>query len=147
MGLVHLGSETGRTCCNVMLAPFYKDPTEKTPLIILDKENAKFELIGVCIPPDGKEFFEPVLAWLRKYLEAPLEETTFVFNLDYFNISSSKMVLFILYKLLELQQKGKVVKVRWFYNDEDLFEAGQDYEYISKLDFSFVKTSKEFVVK
>ncbi|MCD6068177.1 MAG: hypothetical protein K0S33_3003 [Bacteroidetes bacterium] len=126
---------------------FFKDPTEKTPLVILDKEKARFELIGVSVPTDGKEFYQPVLDWMKKYAEAPLEETVFVFNLDYFNISSSKMILFVLYKLQEIESMGKKVKVKWFYNDEDLFEAGQDYEYISRLDFVFVKTSKEYLVK
>lgn len=126
---------------------YYSDPTDKTPLIILDKEKQKFELIGVSVPADGKEFYQPALDWLKEYHTDPLDVTEFVFNLDYFNISSSKMILFILYKLQELQASGKTVKVKWFYNDEDLFEAGQDYEYISKLDFVFVKTSKEYLVK
>lgn len=130
-----------------MLKPLYIDPTEKTPLILLDAETGKFELIGVSIPHDGKEFYQSTLDWLRSYVIKPLPETEFTFNLDYFNISSSKMVLFILYKLKEIQDKGLNVKVKWFYNDEDLFEAGQDYEYISKLDFVFVKTLKEYVVK
>lgn len=125
----------------------FKDPTEKTPLIILDKEKERFELIGVSVPHDGKEFYQPVLDWMKQYAADPLEETVFIFNLDYFNITSSKMILFILYKLQEIEASGKKVKVKWFYNDEDLFEAGQDYEYISRLDFVFVKTSKEYLVK
>ena len=129
-----------------MNSVYYIEPTEKTPLVILDPDKKKFEIIGVSVPQDGRDFYQPVLDWLKEYNEDPLELTEFVFNLDYFNISSSKMILFVLYKLQELQQKGKQVKIKWFYNDEDLFEVGQDYEYISKLDFVFIKTSKEYLV-
>jgi hypothetical protein len=71
----------------------------------------------------------------------------FVINLDYFNISSSKMILFVFYKLMEIKQQEKKVNVIWFYNDEDLYEAGEDYEFITKLDFEFKKVSKSYLVK
>jgi hypothetical protein len=70
----------------------------------------------------------------------------FVLNLDYFNISSSKMILFILYKLQEISASGVVIKIKWFFNSEELLEAGEDYQFISKLKFEYVETSKEYLV-
>jgi SiaC family regulatory phosphoprotein len=124
----------------------YIEPTEKTPLVLLDPEKRKFQIIGVSVPEDGKVFYQPVLDWLKIYCENPIEDMEFVFNLDYFNISSSKMVLFILYKLQELKQQGKKVSIKWFYNDDELLEVGEDYEYISKLDFVFIKVLKDYLV-
>lgn len=121
---------------------FYLDPTEKTPLVVLDKANEKFELIGVSVPENGTEFYKPILSWFTDYANAPLKTTELTINLDYFNISSSKMILFIFYKLMELKSKGYEVKIRWFYNDEYIFEAGTDYEYITQLDFVYQKVSK-----
>jgi len=126
---------------------FFREPTEKTPLIILDPEQKKFEIIGVSVPENGKEFYQPVLEWLSAFAVKPPGEMTLVINLDYFNISSSKMILFIFYKLMEIKQLGKEVRVVWFYNDEDLYEAGEDYEYITKLNFEFTKVSKSYLVQ
>jgi hypothetical protein len=125
---------------------FFREPTEKTPLIIFDPEQQKFEIIGVSVPENGKEFYQPVLDWLTGFAAKAPEKLTFVINLDYFNISSSKMLLFIFYKLMEYDKKGKQVKVIWFYNDDDLYEAGEDYEFITKLDFEFKKVSKSYLV-
>lgn len=115
--------------------------TEKTPLVILDYEQGKFEIIGVSVPENGAEFYKPVLAWMNAYAESPSEQTVLVINLGYFNISSSKMILFLFYKLMEIRDKGKKVMVHWYYNDEELYEAGTDYEYITNLDFRYKKVS------
>jgi hypothetical protein len=126
---------------------FFREPTDKTPMILLDPEQKKFQIIGVSVPEKGKEFYQPALEWLSKFIPHAPESLEFVVNLDYFNISSSKMILFIFYKLMELQQQGKKISVIWFYNDEDLYEAGEDYEYITKLDFTFRKVSKSYLVQ
>ena len=80
------------------------EPTEKTPLVILDPDKNKFEIIGVSVPQDGRDFYQPVLDWLKDYNEHPLELTEFVFNLDYFNISSSSIFLYYLSKFKEFNQ-------------------------------------------
>lgn len=129
-----------------MSSTFYIEPTEKTPLVVMDALNNKFEIIGVSIPQDGREFYQPILDWLTEYAKNPKKEMEFVLNLDYFNISSSKMILFILYKLQEINALGVEIKIKWFFNSEELLEAGEDYQFISKLKFEYVETSKEYLV-
>jgi hypothetical protein len=48
-----------------------------------------------------------------------------------------------LYKLNELAENGKEVRVEWLYRqtDEDMYEVGQDYAYMVKVPFIF----KEYV--
>jgi hypothetical protein len=107
------------------------------PDIILDKENGIFEISGISLPENGKEFYQPVLDFLSEYNEKPNEVTHFVFNLRFFNISSSKMILFILFKLRELNDSGKTVLVTWCYDDEDIHEAGKDFEHMVSVPFQF----------
>ena len=109
------------------------------PDIILDKENGIFEIKGISMPENAKFFYKPVLDFLNEYVHAPNKVTHFVFNLKYFNISSSKMILFILYKLQEIHKAGHTVLVTWCYDDEsdDILEAGQDYEMMSKIPFQY----------
>lgn len=111
--------------------------TDIYPTIIMDKENGVFEIKGVSLPLDGKEFYQPVLDFLDEYSQNPNKITLFVFNLKYFNISSSKMFLFMLYKLKELYDSGKAVVVIWSYDDEDIREAGDDFQHMVDVPFQF----------
>jgi len=109
------------------------------PTVILNKRDGIFRIEGNSTPENGKEFFEPVINWLSEYAGKPNEETHFIFDLDYFNISSSKAFLFILYKLLEIQQAGKKVHVTWCYSDAYILGAGRDYGHMVKIPFEFKK--------
>ena len=107
------------------------------PSIILNKKDGIFQIEGNSTPENGKVFFEPVIDWLTEYAKAPNVETHFVFKLDYFNISSSKSFLFILYKLCEIQKSGKKVRVTWCYSDAYILGAGRDYGFMVKIPFEF----------
>ena len=109
------------------------------PTVILNKRDSIFRIEGNSTPENGKEFFEPVLNWLNEYSKKPNPETKFIFDLDYFNISSSKAFLFILYKLLEIQQSGHKIHVTWCYSDAYILGAGRDYAFMVKIPFEFVK--------
>ena len=109
------------------------------PTVILNKRDSIFRIEGNSTPENGKEFFEPVLNWLNEYSKKPNPETKFIFDLDYFNISSSKAILFMLYKLLEIQQAGHKIHVTWCYSDAYILGAGRDYAFMVKIPFEFVK--------
>jgi len=115
------------------------EATVKTPEVLLDPSNAVFEIKGKSIPDDAEEFFNRILVWLEDYVSNPNEITEVKIDLEYFNISSSKRILFLFYKLNELNEKGKDVKIIWYYNeeDEDMFEVGQDYAFMVKIPFEF----------
>ena len=101
------------------------------------------EIKGRSIPDQPDEFWLPVLSWFESYLLDPSPNTTVKIDLEYFNISSSKRILFLLYKLNELVDKGKFAHVEWYYRqtDEDMYEVGQDYAYMVKVPFEF----KEYI--
>ncbi len=107
------------------------------PTIIMDKENGVFEIKGASLPENGKEFYQPVLDFLDEYSHNPNKITLFVFNLKFFNISSSKMFLFILYKLKELYDSGRAVVVIWSYDHDDIREAGDDFQQMVDVPFQF----------
>ncbi|HIP37467.1 MAG TPA: DUF1987 domain-containing protein [Crocinitomix sp.] len=127
------------------MEPLRIQATVKTPEILFDPVNEVFEIKGKSVPDDAEEFFRDVLEWVEDYISNPNESTVFKIDLEYFNISSSKRILFLFYKLNELKEKGKKIKVQWFYNedDEDMFEVGQDYAFMVKIDFEFISYSLE----
>lgn len=117
------------------------------PTIIMDKENGIFEIKGVSLPKNGKEFYQPVLDFIDEYAQDPNKITLFVFNLKFFNISSSKMFLFMLYKLKELYDSGKTVLVIWSYDHDDIREAGDDFQQMVDVPFQFKEVFEESFVK
>jgi len=115
--------------------------TSQTPEIDFNPKTGVMQIKGRCIPDEPDNFWLPVLNWFESYLLNPVENTTFQIDLDYFNISSSKRILFLLYKLNELAEEGREVCVEWHYRDadEDMFEVGQDYAYMVRVPFKFVE--------
>ena len=114
----------------------------QTPFIHFSNKSGVMEIKGRSIPDQPDDFWIPVLNWFESYLMNPVHKTVIKINLEYFNISSSKRILFLLYKLNELAAAGKEVHVEWLYRlaDEDMYEVGQDYAYMVKVPFVF----KEF---
>lgn len=119
---------------------FLRRPTRTTPYVNLDLDAGVYVVAGRSIPIDAELFYRPVINWLDQLLEEPPSAISFVFQLEFFNIASSKRILFILYKLAEIKAGGCNVKVQWMYEkqDEDTLEIGQDYaQMVDELDFVF----------
>ncbi|MCH2234299.1 MAG: DUF1987 domain-containing protein [Crocinitomicaceae bacterium] len=125
--------------------PLRIQATAKTPEVLLDPSNNIFEIKGKSVPEDADAFYNLILKWFDDYVVQPNESTLLRVDLEYFNISSSKRLLFLLYKLNELQARGADVKIQWFYSeaDEDMFEVGQDYAFMVKIPFQFVEREAE----
>ena len=111
----------------------------QTPYINFDKGTGVMQIKGRSIPDQPDEFWGPILSWFDSYILSPSTKTTVIIDLEYFNITSSKRILFLLYKLNELSESGSDVKVEWLYRDtdEDMYEVGQDYAYMVKVPFEF----------
>ncbi len=109
--------------------------TEDTPKIILDKKHEIFEISGRSLPEDSAEFYAPVLEWIERYSEDPNTSTEFVFKLEYFNTSSSKLILDVLSALEDISD----MKVSWYFHDddEDMEEAGQEFSELVEIPFEF----------
>lgn len=126
-------------------------PTKTTPYVHLDTDTHTYVIAGRSIPIDAEVFYNPVLNWLTALgEEGEVKKLEFCFRFDFFNIASSKRVLFILYKLAELQKEGVVVNIRWMYEnvDEDMLEIGQDYAVmIEQLNFVFEAFDAETIMQ
>lgn len=113
------------------------EATRDTPGVILDPANNKFEMNGKSLPEDVSAFYDPILDWVGGYAESPNEKTTFEMKMNYFNTASSKMLLDLLFALEEMAEEGNAVQIHWHYkeNDEDMKEAGEEYEDIVEIPF------------
>jgi len=104
--------------------------TLSTPEVLLDPKSNTYQISGRSLPIDADLFYQPILNWFDLAIESQsLNSIQLEIRLEYFNIASSKRILFILYKLLKLQDQGVNVLIRWMYEsaDEDMLELGRDY--------------------
>ena len=119
---------------------FYHKPKKVLPGVFLDHETGKLKIYGQSCPINADEFYAPIMEWFDNYLENPQKSTVLEISLSYFNTVSAKIIMIILKKMETLSEKGKKVKIRWFYHkhDEDLQDAGEDFETIIDVEFEFV---------
>ncbi|HPD94246.1 MAG: DUF1987 domain-containing protein [Bacteroidales bacterium] len=116
------------------------ESTTETPKVLLDKEKSIIEFAGNSLPEDVTSFYNPILEWIDTYVENPNAKTLIDMSFDYYNTSSSKMILKILEKFREIHRKGYEVQVNWHYmdDDEDMIEAGEDYAEHLKIPFKLI---------
>jgi len=121
--------------------PLIIEESIKTPTISFDSGSGVLEIKGKSIPENSLEFYKPVFEWLDQYSASPASQTVFRVHLEYFNTSSSKCILDIFRKLESVSLRGNNVKVHWFYeaDDEDMMEAGDDYQALVKIPFELIK--------
>ena len=115
--------------------------TDDTPSVILDKDNGIFEFSGRSLPEDVTAFYQPVLDWIDEYASQANDTTDVLFKLEYFNTASSKVLLDILLKFEEINGSKGGVTVKWHYHEdeEDMKEAGEEYEDIVDVPFEYVE--------
>lgn len=113
----------------------------KTPTVSFDPDNGIMELKGRSIPENSIEFYKPVVDALDEYSKNPKEVTKVNIQLEYFNTSSSKCILDLFKKLENIHKEGKEVVINWHYeeDDEDMLEAGEDYQAIIKVPFKMIE--------
>lgn len=115
--------------------------TPKTPSVNMNPQTGVVEIKGRSIPENSIEFYKPIVDWLEEYANGPAEKTVVNVQLEYFNTSSSKCILDVFKKLEVLKKDQNDVVINWYYeeDDEDMLEAGEDYESIIKVPFKMIQ--------
>ncbi len=117
----------------------------KTPSVRFNAEKGIIEIKGRSIPENAIEFYKPMVDWLDEYSRNPAKETVVNFQLEYFNTSSSKCILDLFKKLEAIHKESRSVIINWYYeeDDEDMLEAGEDYESIIRIPFTMIEMEEQ----
>ncbi|MBE9509378.1 MAG: DUF1987 domain-containing protein [Bacteroidetes bacterium] len=123
------------------MEPILFEGTLKTPTINFNADNGIIEIKGRSIPENSIEFYKPLVNWLENYKENAQPMTKVIIQLEYFNTSSSKCILDVFKKLEAIYKAKNPVEIHWYYeeDDEDMLEAGEDYESIIRVPFKMVE--------
>ena len=120
------------------MEPFQIEATDDSPKVVLDDQNQVFLFEGESRPQHTFKFFEPIVNWLTEYGKILFwqkehfgknRRMTFQFKLSYFNSTSAKFIGDVLSILDKYCQDGFEVRVKWFYQSEDLDmkESGEEF--------------------
>ena len=121
------------------------EATPKTPEVELNPDG-KLYVKGRSIPENSVGFYAPIYEWLDEYAKNPQPKTEVNVHLEYFNTSSSKCILDFFKRLEAMHNSGNTqVLVKWHYeeDDEDMLEAGEDYEAILSIPFEMIEMEEE----
>ncbi len=112
--------------------------TPKTPSVVFDTKGGSLEIKGRSIPENSIEFYKPLIDWIESYSQAPQTKTILNIQLEYFNTSSSKCILDLFKKLEAINNE---ITINWYYeeDDEDMLEAGEDYDAIINIPFKMIE--------
>ncbi len=133
------------------MEPLIRQNTKSTPYVHFDAASGTYVIGGRSIPIDAEIFYKPILNWIDRYAESqPINKMELCLRFDFFNIASSKRILFIMYRLLEMRNQGWNISIKWMYerNDADMLEIGQDYSFmLDELPFTFEEFDTEKLSK
>ncbi len=119
------------------------ESTGVSPEVIFDYDNNNFSIRGRSVVTEVDSFYAPLINWLDQAEGKIDKRLDFVFDLEYFNIFSSKRILFILYKLRDLRVAGADINVIWHFSmeDDEMKEVGEDFACMVNLPFEFISNT------
>lgn len=118
------------------------EKTDNTPKVVFDPEKNIFELSGSSHPENPAKFFNPILNWIDEYAKAPNKHTIISFKFDYFNSSTAKYILNVLWGFEKIAKAGSSkITFQWYYLEEDLdaFASGERYSQLTTSEFKLIK--------
>ena len=101
--------------------------TNNLPSLDFDEEAGLLILTGRSTSVEKDDFWNPLIEKMDSYLNTP-RDITMVIDFEYFNTTSAKSML-ELFKLIvnKTKKNNKTFLIEWFYDDNDMMEAGEDY--------------------
>jgi len=124
---------------------FKLEGSPKTPTIEFNSGKGYLLIKGRSIPENSIEFYKELIKTLEEYNKNPKANTKVDIQLEYFNTSSSKCILDVFKKLEKINAGNSEVIINWHYeeDDEDMLEAGEDYQAIINLPFKMIEVEEE----
>ena len=127
------------------MADLKLEGSPKTPTIEFDSGDGYLLIKGRSIPENSIEFYKSLIESLETYNNSPQSSTKVDIQLEYFNTSSSKCILDVFKKLETINSGNSEVVINWYYeeDDEDMLEAGEDYQAIINIPFKMIEVEEE----
>ncbi|KZL92468.1 DUF1987 domain-containing protein [Clostridium magnum] len=121
----------------------YIEETKSSPEVDFNSETGILKIKGQSYPENAFKFYEPLFDWIDDYFEDHNDATQLDLGLIYLNTSSIKCLMDIIYKFEESAQKGKKIRINWYYksSNRNILECGKELEedLDAELEFNFIE--------
>jgi hypothetical protein len=95
--------------------------SSSTPEVDFNVLNNVQRIAGVSTPLDSIEFYSPMIHWINQNANVLKENCVFEFELNYFNSSSMKALVWLLQQMEEMILDGKSWSICWVIVEDDEF--------------------------
>lgn len=95
------------------------DATDRSPLVLLDRENSVLKIEGRSYPEEGMDFFDPIILRFKTLQKSESPIQTIHVRLEYYNSATSKALAELFQGLMSAKRAGVDAKVIWEYEEED----------------------------
>ncbi len=95
------------------------EPTDRSPRVILDRQDSVLLLEGRSYPEEGMDFFDPILVRFRSIQESDNPIRVIHIRLEYYNSATTKAIADLLTALELSARRGNEAKVLWEYEADD----------------------------
>jgi len=100
--------------------------TKSAPEIDFNPEEGMLFLKGRSIPENATKLYEPIIEWLKEYIQHPPEKTYLHFNLTYFNTASSIWMARMVKVLSNIDDPDKLLTINLYFHVEEYDEMDDE---------------------
>ena len=121
---------------------YYQEATKSSPEINFEPKTSTLTIKGESYPENSFAFYKPIFDLVEKALEQK-DVFKMVIKVSYLNTSSTKSFMNLLDIVDDAHQKGKDVKVEWYYEEdnEHSYELALDFKDYLELPFEIISLS------
>ena len=95
------------------------EATQRTPLVLLDRQESVLKLEGRSYPEEGMDFYEPIIVRFKSLQGSEDPIRMIHIRLEYYNSSTAKALSDLFQALGIAKNAGHAVKVIWEFEEED----------------------------
>lgn len=118
------------------------EKTKSSPFVLLDPNKHVIRIKGQSYPENAAAFYEPIFAWIEKYMERANETLTVEIYLAYLNTSSTKAIMTMFDMLEDAYSRGRGISIQWHYDSDNEMglEYGEDFKEDLTVPFTIIET-------
>lgn len=117
--------------------------TKRTPQIYFNQVEGELKISGRSLPENSNKFYHELLIEIDRYIIEPNNSTLIIFDLDYINSISTKVILNLIRRFEILLKLDLEVNVIWNYQDDDdiMQEVGESIKVATNVPIQVVDLS------
>ena len=114
------------------------------PKIVYEEMDGTISISGRSISTDANKYFLNFLKYLDDCLQKKPMNLKIDVDLEYFNTITARELINFFNIVKKVKKEDFEITINWYadYDDEDMLDAGEDFQAVTKLKFNIIKNSE-----